>query len=171
MTEELALLRSHIGKRRTFAIISHPDAGKTTLTEKLLLYGGAIHLAGVGEVTPRSTPCDERLDGARKRARHLDLDQRSPIRFRWLSLQPPRHARSQRLQRRHVPHARGRRLRGHVDRLREGRRAADDQALRSLSDAQNPDRHVHQQARSPGQSAARSCSTRSNRSSAFPARR
>ncbi|MEG0797560.1 MAG: peptide chain release factor 3 [Acidaminococcaceae bacterium] len=35
-----------IEKRRTFAIISHPDAGKTTLTEKLLLYGGAIHLAG-----------------------------------------------------------------------------------------------------------------------------
>lgn len=33
-------------KRRTFAIISHPDAGKTTLTEKLLLYGGAIHEAG-----------------------------------------------------------------------------------------------------------------------------
>ncbi|HKE35868.1 MAG TPA: peptide chain release factor 3 [Candidatus Baltobacteraceae bacterium] len=33
-------------KRRTFAIISHPDAGKTTLTEKLLLYGGAIHVAG-----------------------------------------------------------------------------------------------------------------------------
>ncbi len=33
-------------KRRTFAIISHPDAGKTTLTEKLLLYGGAVHLAG-----------------------------------------------------------------------------------------------------------------------------
>lgn len=35
-----------IKKRRTFAIISHPDAGKTTLTEKLLLYGGAIRLAG-----------------------------------------------------------------------------------------------------------------------------
>ena len=35
-----------IGRRRTFAIISHPDAGKTTLTEKLLLFGGAIHLAG-----------------------------------------------------------------------------------------------------------------------------
>lgn len=33
-------------KRRTFAIVSHPDAGKTTLTEKLLLYGGAIHAAG-----------------------------------------------------------------------------------------------------------------------------
>jgi peptide chain release factor 3 len=37
---------NEIQKRRTFAIISHPDAGKTTLTEKLLLYGGAIHLAG-----------------------------------------------------------------------------------------------------------------------------
>jgi peptide chain release factor 3 len=36
-----------IDKRRTFAIISHPDAGKTTITEKLLLYGGAIQLAGV----------------------------------------------------------------------------------------------------------------------------
>ena len=35
-----------IGLRRTFAIISHPDAGKTTLTEKLLLFGGAIQVAG-----------------------------------------------------------------------------------------------------------------------------
>ncbi len=42
----LADLRTEIEKRRTFAIISHPDAGKTTLTEKLLLYGGAIALAG-----------------------------------------------------------------------------------------------------------------------------
>ena len=37
---------SQISDRRTFAIISHPDAGKTTLTEKLLYFGGAIHLAG-----------------------------------------------------------------------------------------------------------------------------
>ena len=35
-----------VSRRRTFAIISHPDAGKTTLTEKLLLYAGAIHIAG-----------------------------------------------------------------------------------------------------------------------------
>ncbi|EDS78426.1 peptide chain release factor 3 [Clostridium botulinum C str. Eklund] len=42
----MANLRSEIEKRRTFAIISHPDAGKTTLTEKLLLYGGAIREAG-----------------------------------------------------------------------------------------------------------------------------
>lgn len=39
-------LNQEVARRRTFAIISHPDAGKTTLTEKLLLYGGAIHLAG-----------------------------------------------------------------------------------------------------------------------------
>jgi peptide chain release factor 3 len=39
-------LAREVARRRTFAIISHPDAGKTTLTEKLLLYGGAIHLAG-----------------------------------------------------------------------------------------------------------------------------
>jgi peptide chain release factor 3 len=42
----LANYKKEIEKRRTFAIISHPDAGKTTLTEKLLLYGGAINLAG-----------------------------------------------------------------------------------------------------------------------------
>jgi peptide chain release factor 3 len=42
-----ARLAGHpVGLRRTFAIISHPDAGKTTLTEKLLLFGGAIHVAG-----------------------------------------------------------------------------------------------------------------------------
>ena len=39
-------LTTEIQRRRTFAIISHPDAGKTTLTEKLLLFGGAIHVAG-----------------------------------------------------------------------------------------------------------------------------
>ncbi len=54
----MSQLNDQIARRRTFAIISHPDAGKTTLTEKLLLYGGAIQLAG--EVKAR---------GARRRAR------------------------------------------------------------------------------------------------------
>ena len=49
-----------VAQRRTFAIISHPDAGKTTLTEKLLLYGGAIQLAGTVK--------------ARKSARHATSD-------------------------------------------------------------------------------------------------
>ena len=43
----MADLNAEISRRRTFAIISHPDAGKTTLTEKFLLYGGAINQAGV----------------------------------------------------------------------------------------------------------------------------
>src|SRR6266852_2936349 len=42
----MSALIEQLTKRRTFAIISHPDAGKTTLTEKLLLFGGAIQLAG-----------------------------------------------------------------------------------------------------------------------------
>ena len=43
---EQAEINRNILRRKTFAIISHPDAGKTTLTEKLLLYGGAIQMAG-----------------------------------------------------------------------------------------------------------------------------
>ncbi len=49
-----------VAQRRTFAIISHPDAGKTTLTEKLLLYGGAIQMAGTVK--------------ARKSSRHATSD-------------------------------------------------------------------------------------------------
>jgi peptide chain release factor 3 len=45
-TPPTSLQHSEVQRRRTFAIISHPDAGKTTLTEKLLLYGGAIQMAG-----------------------------------------------------------------------------------------------------------------------------
>ena len=55
-------------RRRTFAIISHPDAGKTTLTEKLLLYGGAIQLAGTVK--------------GRKAARHATSD--------WMELEKQR---------------------------------------------------------------------------------
>ena len=54
----MSTLTDEIARRRTFAIISHPDAGKTTLTEKLLLFGGAIQMAG--EVKAR---------GDRRRAR------------------------------------------------------------------------------------------------------
>ncbi|HEX3110037.1 MAG TPA: GTP-binding protein, partial [Thermoanaerobaculia bacterium] len=46
LPQESTELGREVARRRTFAIISHPDAGKTTLTEKLLLYGGAIDVAG-----------------------------------------------------------------------------------------------------------------------------
>ncbi len=65
-------LRSEVGRRRTFAIISHPDAGKTTLTEKLLLHGGAIHLAGTVK--------------ARGQARHVTSDWMELERQRGISI-------------------------------------------------------------------------------------
>ena len=61
-------LAEEVARRRTFAIISHPDAGKTTLTEKLLLYAGAVHLAGAVR--------------ARKRQRHATSD--------WMALEQER---------------------------------------------------------------------------------
>lgn len=64
----MSQLEQEISKRRTFAIISHPDAGKTTLTEKLLLFGGAIQLAGTVK--------------GRKAARHATSD--------WMELEKQR---------------------------------------------------------------------------------
>ena len=46
MTDLDPTVKREVERRRTFAIISHPDAGKTTLTEKLLLFGGCIEVAG-----------------------------------------------------------------------------------------------------------------------------
>ena len=56
MTAPTDDLTAEIARRRTFAIISHPDAGKTTLTEKLLLYAGQIDVAGAvrGRKTQRA---------------------------------------------------------------------------------------------------------------------
>ena len=62
---------AQIAKRRTFAIISHPDAGKTTLTEKLLLFGGAIQLAGAVKARGDRAARALGLDEGRARARHL----------------------------------------------------------------------------------------------------
>ena len=59
-------------RRRTFAIISHPDAGKTTLTEKFLLYGGALQEAGAVKARGERRRGTVRLDGAGAEARHLD---------------------------------------------------------------------------------------------------
>ncbi|HKJ09587.1 MAG TPA: GTP-binding protein, partial [Gammaproteobacteria bacterium] len=64
----MSTIASEAARRRTFAIISHPDAGKTTLTEKLLLFGGAIQLAGTVK--------------GRKAARHATSD--------WMELEKQR---------------------------------------------------------------------------------
>ena len=57
----MADFKKEIERRRTFAIISHPDAGKTTLTEKCLVYGGAHKLAGSGK--GKKTPKQSVYDG------------------------------------------------------------------------------------------------------------
>ncbi len=73
-------LTAEVSRRRTFAIISHPDAGKTTLTEKLLLYAGAIELAGAvrGRKTQRHVVSDwmdvERERGISVTSAALDFD-------------------------------------------------------------------------------------------------
>ena len=79
VTEDPRTLAAEVARRRTFAIISHPDAGKTTLTEKLLLYGGAIQLAGAVKAQERERATRERLDGDGARARHLDHDERPAV--------------------------------------------------------------------------------------------
>ena len=67
----MSTLTDQISSRRTFAIISHPDAGKTTLTEKLLLYTGSIQTAGSVKGKSSSKHAVVRLDGHREAARYL----------------------------------------------------------------------------------------------------
>ena len=136
-----------IARRRSFAIISHPDAGKTTLTEKLLLFGGAIQMAGTVK--------------GRKAARHatsdwMRLEQQRGISVTSSVMQFPYHGRvvnlldtpgPRGLLRGHLPHADRGRFRAHGHRLREGRRGAHDQADGSLPAARHADHDLHQQAR------------------------
>ena len=136
-----------VAKRRTFAIISHPDAGKTTLTEKLLLFGGAIQLAGTGQGAAKRASRDVRLDGGGEAARHLGDELGDAIRLRRPHDQPARHARPRGLFRGHLPRAYRGRCGGDGDRRCEGRRGADDQAARRVPAPRDADHHVHQQAR------------------------
>ena len=136
--------------RRTFAIISHPDAGKTTLTEKLLLFGGAIQMAGQvqGARRPRAARARTGWRSSRRAASRSRLG--DDLRARRLGVQPARHAGPRRLQRGHLPHAeRGRRGRD-GDRRRQGHREPDAQAVRSVPPARHPDHHLHQQDRPRG---------------------
>ena len=67
----MSSMQEEIASRRTFAIISHPDAGKTTLTEKLLLYTGSIQTAGSVKGKKQLQARRFRLDGYRKGTRHF----------------------------------------------------------------------------------------------------
>ncbi len=111
-TGAMTSLSDEIARRRTFAIISHPDAGKTTLTEKLLLFGGAIQLAG--EVKARGERRRARSDWmAIERERGISVSSAvMTLRARRARLQPARHAGPPGFQRGHLPHADRGRLRG-----------------------------------------------------------
>ena len=126
----MASLREEIESRRTFAIISHPDAGKTTLTEKLLLYGGAIQTAGSvkGKQSAKHAVSDW-MDIEKQRGISVTS---SVLQFHYQGkciniLDDPRPPG---FQRGHLPHADGGRLRRHGHRRRQGRRGADHQLFK-----------------------------------------
>ena len=142
-------------RRRTFAIISHPDAGKTTLTEKFLLYAGARAARRRRQGPRRAAVGDVGLDGARAPARHLDQLDRAAVPVPRPRHQPARHARPPRLLRGHLPGPRRRRRRRDGARHGEGHRVADAEAVRGLPSPAPARAHVPQQVRPPGPRAAR----------------
>ncbi len=140
-----AHLKPQIARRRTFAIISHPDAGKTTLTEKLLLFGGAIHLAGeVAARGERRRTRSDWMDIEKKRGISVSssvmMFERDGIVFNLLDTPGPRG-----LLRGHLPHADRGGFGRHGRRRRQGHRGADPQAVRGLPPARHSDHHLHQQ--------------------------
>ena len=136
-------LQKEIERRRTFGIISHPDAGKTTLTEKLLLFGGAIQMAGAVK--------------ARKASKHALSDWMSIEKERGISVtssvmkfeyaglrnQSSGYPRPSGFFRRHLPraHSGGQRVDG--DRRRQRRGDANPEANGCLPPAQYADHNFH----------------------------
>jgi peptide subunit release factor RF-3 len=124
-------------RRRTFAIISHPDAGKTTLTEKLLLFGGAIQLAG--EVKARDERRRVRSDWmAVERERGISVSsavmrfEHQGLTFNLLDTRGHQDFSPLGFQRGHLPHPDRGRQRGDGIGRRQGHRGADAEALRGL---------------------------------------
>ena len=142
-------LQREVLRRRTFAIISHPDAGKTTLTEKVLLYAGAIELAGAVRGPQGPPACHVRLDGARAAARDLDHVRGARIRVAGTAHVAARHARPQGFQRRHLSRPDCRRQRRDGDRRGQRRRGSDTEAVRGVPAAPAADSDVRQQVRPP----------------------
>ena len=145
--------QQEVDKRRTFAIISHPDAGKTTITEKLLLFGGAIQQAGEVRARKSGPPCHLRLDGNGKAARHLGHLFGDEIHLQRLRDQPAGHPRPQRFFRGHLPGPDRGRLGADGDRLGQGGGEPDQEAAGSLPPAPHADHDLHQQA-GPGRAGA-----------------
>ena len=134
-----------VARRRTFAIISHPDAGKTTLTEKLLLFGGAIQLAG--EVRAKANRRQTRSDWMGiERERGISVVT-SVMTFEYGDcvfnlLDTPGHEDFSEDTYRTLTAVDSAR---HGHRRRQGHRGAHAQAVRGLPAARHSDHHLHQQ--------------------------
>ena len=156
-------LADPISRRRTFAIISHPDAGKTTLTEKLLLFGGAIQLAG--QVRAKRNATQTRSDWMSiERERGISVVT-SVMTFEYGGcvfnlLDTPGHEDFSEDTYRTLSAVDAAVM---VHRRGQGHRGAHAKTVRGVPAARYSDRHLHQQARPRGRATRSNCSTRSKR--------
>ena len=151
----MSTLQEEISRRRTFAIISHPDAGKTTLTEKFLLYGGAIAQAGAvkGKKNARAAVSDW-MEIEKQRGISVTS---SVMQFQYEGfciniLDTPGHQDFSEDTYRTLMAADSAVM---VIDGSQGRRGADAQAVQGLRHAAYPDFHVHQQDGPRGQGPVR----------------
>jgi peptide chain release factor 3 len=134
---------SELKRRRTFAVISHPDAGKTTLTEKLLLFSGAIQIAGTvkGRKSNRYATSDwmeiEKQRGISVASSVMQFEYGDAV---INLLDTPGHEDFSEDTYRVLTAV-------DASRRRQRRRSANAEAARSLPQPQDADRHLHQQAR------------------------
>ena len=135
-------ITNEIKKRRTFAIISHPDAGKTTLTEKFLLYGGAINQAGSvkGKATAKHAVSDwmeiEKERGISVTSSVLQFNYGDIVSISWIhrDIRTSRRTRT-------VPD--GGRFCGNGDRCIQGCGGTDEKIVQGMCDASYPDLYLH----------------------------
>ncbi len=134
---------NEIEKRRTFAIISHPDAGKTTLTEKFLLYGGAINLAGTvkGKATARHAVSDwmeiEKERGISLLPLFCSFIMMDTVLIFWIH-------RDIRISRRYLPYTDGSGFCSHGNRWFQGCGGTDQKTVQGLRNAPYPDFYIYQ---------------------------
>ena len=140
----MADLREEIEKRRTFAIISHPDAGKTTLTEKFLLYGGAINLAGSvkGKATARHAVSDW-MEIEKERGISVTS---SVLQFNYdgYCINISGHTGTSGFLGGHLPYTDGSGFRGNGHRCIQRCRGTDKKIIQSLCDASHSDLYLYQ---------------------------
>ena len=141
---------SEAARRRTFAVISHPDAGKSTLDRGARPARLRHRRGGRGARQGGPQGGHVGLDGDGAEARHLHHLSGAAVRLPRPRDQPARHPRPRRLLRGHLPGARRRRRGRDAARRGEGPRAADAQAVRRLPLPQHPRADVRQQVGPPG---------------------